>query len=59
MVEQRLAEMEFTLENPPEPIGNYEAAVISGNMLYISGQLPLSDGELVYLWRGKIVQFIP
>ncbi len=52
MVEQRLAEMEFTLENPPEPIGNYEAAVISGNMLYISGQLPLSDGKLVY--QGQV-----
>ena len=48
MVEERLAEMGFTLENPPEPIGNYEAAVISGKMLYISGQLPLSEGKLVY-----------
>ena len=52
MVEQRLAEMGFTLDNPPEPIGNYEAAVISGTMLYISGQLPISDGKLVY--QGQV-----
>ena len=52
MVEQRLAEMGFTIDSPPEPIGNYEAAVISGNMLYISGQLPLSDGKLVY--QGQV-----
>ena len=35
-----------------EPIDNYEAAVISGKMLYISGQLPLSDGKLVY--QGQV-----
>ena len=51
MIEKKLLELEFTLDNPPEPIGNYEAAVISGNMLYISGQLPLSDGTLVYQGR--------
>ncbi len=52
MIDQKLAELEFTLDNPPEPIGNYEAAVISGNMLYISGQLPISDGKLVY--QGQV-----
>jgi enamine deaminase RidA (YjgF/YER057c/UK114 family) len=51
MVEKKLLELGFTIDNPPEPIGNYEAAVISGNMLYISGQLPLSDGKLVYQGR--------
>ena len=51
MIDQKLAELGFTIDNPPEPIGNYEAAVISGNMLYISGQLPLSDGKLVYQGR--------
>ena len=52
MVEQRLAEMGFTLENPPQPIGNYEAAVMSGNMLYISGQLSVSNGQLIY--KGQV-----
>ena len=56
MVEQRLAEMGFTLDNPPEPIGNYEAAVVSGKMLYISGQLPLSDGKLVY--QGQVGSYL-
>ena len=51
MIDQKLAELGFTIDNPPEPIGNYEAAVISGNMLYISGQLPLADGKLVYQGR--------
>ena len=47
MIDQKLADLGFTLENPPEPIGNYKAAVMSGNMLYISGQLPISDGKLI------------
>ena len=52
MIDQKLADLGFTLDNPPEPIGNYEAAVISGKMLYISGQLPLLDGKLVY--QGQV-----
>ncbi|MCH7675773.1 RidA family protein [candidate division KSB1 bacterium] len=52
MIEQKLAELGFTLDSPPEPIGNYEAAVISGNMIYISGQLPVSDGKLIY--QGQV-----
>ena len=52
MIDQKLAELGFTLDNPPQPIGNYEAAVISGNMLYISGQLPISNGKLVF--QGQV-----
>ena len=42
MIEKKLVEFGFEIDTPPEPIGNYEAAVMSGNMLYISGQLPIS-----------------
>ena len=36
-------------ENAPAPIGAYSQAVLSGNTLYISGQIGLNpvDGELV------------
>ena len=46
MIEQKLAELGFTIDNPPEPIGNYEAAVISGNMIYISGAVRTYVGVL-------------
>jgi len=52
MIEKKLAELGFTIDTPPEPIGNYEAAVMSGNMLYISGQLPISNGQLIY--KGRV-----
>src|SRR5690606_8870092 len=36
-------------ENTPAPIGPYSQAVLSGNTLYVSGQIPLNpkSGELV------------
>lgn len=37
---------------PPKPSGHYESAVLSGNLLYISGVTPKIDGILQY--RGKV-----
>jgi len=39
----------ITTPNAPAPIGPYNQAVLSGNTLYISGQIPIdpSTGELV------------
>ncbi|MFX0558390.1 RidA family protein [Maribacter sp. CXY002] len=36
-------------ENAPAPIGPYNQAILSGNTLYISGQIPLNPktGELI------------
>jgi len=36
--EQRLNELGITLESPPEPVANYQPAVQTGNLLFISGQ---------------------
>ncbi len=40
----RLKEMNVTLPQLAAPVANYVPAVISGTMLYISGQLPYGDG---------------
>ncbi|RTE52722.1 RidA family protein [Arenibacter aquaticus] len=39
----------ITTKNAPAPIGPYNQAVLSGNTLYISGQIPINPatGELV------------
>jgi 2-iminobutanoate/2-iminopropanoate deaminase len=39
----------ITTKNAPAPIGPYNQAVLSGNTLYISGQIPINpaNGELV------------
>lgn len=43
----RLKEMGITLPEAAAPAANYVPYVISGNLLYISGQLPLEGGKVV------------
>jgi enamine deaminase RidA (YjgF/YER057c/UK114 family) len=43
---EKLKELDIVLPPAPTPIASYVAAVKSGNLLYISGQLPLIDGVL-------------
>jgi enamine deaminase RidA (YjgF/YER057c/UK114 family) len=46
-IEQRLKEQGYVLPQPAAPIANYIPAVVTGNLLFISGQLPFgADGTL-------------
>ena len=45
-VEQRLAELGLTLPEVAAPVAAYVPAVISGNHVYTSGQLPFINGRL-------------
>ena len=45
-VEQRLAELGLTLPEVAAPVAAYVPAVISGNHVYTSGQLPFINGQL-------------
>lgn len=51
-VENRLEELGIKLPDPPDPLGAYVPSVVSGNLLFVSGQLPLKDGNLMY--KGKV-----
>ncbi|WP_156493721.1 hypothetical protein [Oleiphilus sp. HI0125] len=39
----------LVLPSPPQPVGNYCASLISGNLLYISGQLPFDQGQMLHI----------
>ncbi|GAA1740636.1 RidA family protein [Rothia terrae] len=45
-VENRLAELGFTLPEVAAPVASYVPAVTSGNYVYTSGQLPFVEGAL-------------
>ena len=45
--EERLRELGIELPPAPKPVGAYVPAVRTGNLLFISGQLPLQDGKLL------------
>lgn len=47
-VQARLAARGLSLPNPPQPLGSYTAVSQAGDLLFISGQLPLVDGKVVY-----------
>ncbi|GAA2105903.1 RidA family protein [Brevibacterium salitolerans] len=48
---ERLAHAQITLPEPAAPAATYEPARQVGNLLFISGQLPLQEGALVATGR--------
>ena len=50
-VEQRLTELGVTLPEPATPLAVYRPAVRSGTHVYVSGQLPTRDGQVVHPGR--------
>lgn len=52
MIEDKLKKIGITLPDAPVPAGNYIPAVKTGNLLFISGQIPLQDGKVAF--TGKV-----
>ena len=52
MIEEKIKSLEITLPNPPTPAGSYIPAVKTGNLLFISGQIPMENGKV--LFTGKV-----
>ena len=48
-VEARLKELNITLPNPPAPVASYVPYVVSGKLVYISGQVTLTPEGLKYV----------
>ena len=49
VIEARLKELGVTLPAPPVPVASYVPYAISGNTVYISGQVPIADGAVKYV----------
>jgi len=49
--EQRLRELGIALPRPPAPLGAYVEAVQTGNLLFLSGALPVEGGAPKFLGR--------
>lgn len=48
-VEQRLMDMGVEIPKPAAPAANYVPYVTSGNLVFVSGQVTMLDGELKYV----------
>ncbi len=49
---RRLQELQLVLPDPPKPLGTYVPAVVAGGMLFLSGMLPVKDGQPA--WTGRV-----
>jgi len=52
LIEQKIESLGIKLPTPPTPAGSYVPAVRTGKLLYISGQIPMEDGKVVF--TGKV-----
>ncbi len=50
-IDDRLAELEIILPEAPKALAAYVPGLVAGEFLYISGQLPLREGKLLYSGR--------
>jgi enamine deaminase RidA (YjgF/YER057c/UK114 family) len=51
-ISENLKKLNITLPTPALPVANYVGFVKSGNQVFVSGQLPIENGELKYV--GKV-----
>lgn len=51
-IEEKLRQMGLELPEPPAPVAAYVPCVRTGNLLFVSGQIPREKGELKF--RGHV-----
>lgn len=52
MIEEKLDSLNIMLPTPPKPAGAYIPVVKTGNIVYVSGQIPIKEGKI--LFKGKV-----
>ena len=52
MIDERLKELGIEIPTPPSPAGSYIPVVITGNLAFVSGQIPMKEGKVVF--QGKV-----
>jgi len=52
VIEEKIKSMGIKLPMPPNPAGSYIPVVKTGNLLFVSGQIPMEDGKVIF--TGKV-----
>jgi len=52
MIEDRLKELSIKIPTPPKPAGSYIPVVTTNNLAFVSGQIPIKEGKIVF--EGKV-----
>ncbi|MCK5274566.1 MAG: RidA family protein, partial [Alphaproteobacteria bacterium] len=48
-IERAMKDLGIDLPKPAIPVANYIPCVIAGSLLYVSGQLPIHNGKLMFV----------
>ena len=54
MIKEKLDTLGIKLPTPPKPAGSYIPVVRTGNLVFVSGQIPIKDGKILY--SGKVTK---
>ena len=52
MIEDKLKELGIEIPTPPSPAGSYIPVVTTANLAFVSGQIPIKEGKVVF--EGKV-----
>jgi enamine deaminase RidA (YjgF/YER057c/UK114 family) len=52
MIDEKLESLGITLPTPPKPAGSYIPVVKTGNLIFVSGQIPVKDGQVQF--KGQV-----
>jgi enamine deaminase RidA (YjgF/YER057c/UK114 family) len=52
MIEEKLASLGISLPIPPEPAGSYVPVIVSGNLAFVAGQIPIEGKHVKF--TGKV-----
>jgi enamine deaminase RidA (YjgF/YER057c/UK114 family) len=52
MIDEKLESMGITLSTPPKPAGSYIPVVRTGNLVFVSGQIPIKNGQVEF--KGQV-----
>ena len=52
MIEEKLVALNIVLPTPPKPAGSYTPVVKTGNLIFVSGQIPIKEGKVIF--QGKV-----
>ena len=53
MIEEKLESLGIKLPTPPTPAGSYVPVIRTGNLLFISGQIPMENGKVMFTGKAS------
>jgi enamine deaminase RidA (YjgF/YER057c/UK114 family) len=56
MIDEKLVSLGIKLSDPLPPVGSYVPSVIAGNLIFVSGQIPVEPGSnpIQVKYKGKV-----